>query len=328
MRVLTLCLLFLWNSVLTLGQDLTGVTGVRDSSFTPESEFNRMLKFYPDIHLAREEGSGDMVDRELPYLEVNNKLLTADIYRSITGGLSPGILVIHGGGWRSGDKRQLAPLARHLAGQGFTCVAIDYRLSTEALYPAGICDVKAAIRWMRANADSLLIIPGKIAVLGFSAGGHLAALAGTTGDASGFSDVCDGDEGTSQVQAIVDIDGILAFIHPESGEGNDGKSKSAATYWFGCTKEQREDLWVQASPLTHVSEKTPPTLFINSSVSRMHAGRDDFIKVLDRWGTYHETRVFPDAPHSFCLFEPWFTPMADYIVSFLDKVFNNSLSKE
>lgn len=322
MRTLALFLLMLWSILLAIGQDLSGVTGIRDTSFTPEREYMRMLKAFPDIQLVQEEIGGSRASRDVPYLEVDNSVLTADIYHSVSEGRCPGIVIIHGGGWRSGDKRQLGPLAQRLAAKGFTCITINYRLSTEALYPAAICDVKAAIQWLRENADSLYVDPDKIAALGFSAGGHLAALAGTTAsNVSKFADVCEGDRRNNHVQAIVDIDGILAFIHPESGEGDDRKSKSAATHWFGYTKEQREDLWVEASPLTHVSAATPPTLFINSSVNRMHAGRDDFIKELDQLGIYHDTKVFPDAPHSFCLFEPWFTPTLGYIVDFLAVVF-------
>lgn len=322
MRILTLFFLMSWRSLLVIGQDLSGLTSVRDTSFTLENEYTRMLKAYPDIRWVQEEIGGGRVSRDIPYLEVDSLVLTADIYHSVVEGLCPGIVIIHGGGWRSGDKRQLGSLSKRLAAKGFTCIAINYRLSTEALYPAAICDVKTAIQWVRENANSLYVDPDKIAALGFSAGGHLAALAGTTAvNVQGFAGVCEDDARNSQVQAIVDIDGILAFIHPESGEGDDRTSKSAATYWFGYTKEQREDLWVQASPLTHVSAATPPTLFINSSVNRMHAGRDDFIKELNQLGIYSDTKVFPDAPHSFCLFEPWFTPTLNYIVDFLNVVF-------
>jgi pectinesterase len=123
------------------------------------------------------------------------------------------------------------------------------------------------------------------------------------------------------VQAVVDVDGILAFIHPESGEGDDTKSLSAATQWFGTPKAESPALWQQASALTHVSAKTPPFLFINSSVARMHAGRDDFTRKLDAFGIYHQTHSFPDAPHSFPLFAPWFQPTLDYTAQFLDAVF-------
>ncbi|MBK1438930.1 alpha/beta hydrolase fold domain-containing protein [Parapedobacter sp. ISTM3] len=305
---------------LTVAPNKAGLTGIRDTGFTPEKEFQRMLKSYPFIRLVREQPHQSEVVRDVPYGDADNWELVADIYPAEgVEGKAPAVLLIFGGGWRSGDKRQLGPLAQRLAAEGFSCVTIDYRLSTHALYPAAVCDVKTALRWMHKHADSLRIDPHRIAVLGFSAGGQLAALAGTTAGNPELALAC-GGVGGDRVQAIIDIDGILAFIHPESGEGDDTKSTSAATYWFGYTKYERPDLWVEASPLTHVSENTPPTLFINSSVDRMHAGRDDFIRVLDEHGIYHERKVFADAPHSFCLFEPWFTPMLETITAFLNRV--------
>lgn len=122
------------------------------------------------------------------------------------------------------------------------------------------------------------------------------------------------------MQAIVSLDGSFSFVHPESDNGDDSKSISAATYWFGYTSRERLDLRIQASPLTHVGKDTPPTLFLNSSVKRMHAGRDDFQEILTRNAVYSEVYTFEDAPHSFCLFDPWFDPTVKKISSFLNKV--------
>lgn len=289
--------------------DTSGITGVRDSSFTRHGELLRMKKQYPDIQLVREPDDSPRIRRDVVYREVDGISLAGDIYHAEGNNTRvPGVLVVHGGGWRSGDKAQLGGLAYHLASAGYGCFAINYRLSTQALYPAAVHDVEAALQWMKLNADTLGIDPARIAVLGFSAGGQLAALIGAK-------------QGRDEVQAVVDIDGILAFIHPESGEGNDTHSKSAATYWFGYNKTERPDLWHEASALNYVSQTTPPTLFVNSSVDRMHAGREDYIRVLDQFGIYHETKTFADAPHSFCLFEPWFTPMSATIIDFLATVF-------
>ncbi len=118
------------------------------------------------------------------------------------------------------------------------------------------------------------------------------------------------------------MDGTLSFVHPESGEGIDSTGRiSAATYWFGYNKEQNPMLWQIASPLSYVSSRTPPTLFINSSVNRMHAGREDYLKVLKQYNIYTEVHAFDKAPHSFPLFNPWFQPTVQYIDAFLNKVF-------
>jgi pectinesterase len=250
------------------------------------------------------------------------KKLFLDIYKPKRKGKAPAVLMVHGGGWRSGDRTHNNTLARKLAAKGYVCVTADYSLSTHALYPAAVHDLKAAIRWMRMEGNAYGIDTARIAILGFSAGGELAAFTGATNGNAKFEGISIEKTASSTVQAVIDIDGILAFIHPESGEGNDSKSVSAATYWFGYPKSQRPDLWNDASPLTHVSAKTPPFLFINSSVGRMHAGREDFIQKLNAFGTYSEVRTFPDAPHTFMFFDPWFEPTLATISGFLKKVFD------
>jgi pectinesterase len=122
------------------------------------------------------------------------------------------------------------------------------------------------------------------------------------------------------------MDGLLAFIHKESGEGDDSKRISAATNWFGYSKAENPELWKQGSPLTHIGSHAAPILFLNSNVARMHAGRDDFIKILDEHNIYSEVKEF-DAPHSFVLFEPWFTPVLQATDSFLKKVFDKQAIK-
>ncbi|HEY6062980.1 MAG TPA: pectinesterase family protein, partial [Chitinophagaceae bacterium] len=231
------------------------------------------------------------------------------------------ILIFHGGGWRSGNKTLHHPLAQQLASLGYVCFTPEYRLSTEALFPAAIYDAKAAIRWVRENALRYGVDVNQIVVAGHSAGGELAAFLGTTNDKAGFEGFGGHSNFSSKVNAVINMDGILAFIHPESGEGDDTRRVSAATNWFGSNKTENPRLWMQGSPLTHVGPHTPPTLFINSSVERMHAGRDDYIRILRHYNIYTEVKLFGNAPHSFCLFEPWFSPIVQTIDQFLIKIF-------
>jgi pectinesterase len=203
---------------------------------------------------------------------------------------------------------------------GFFAVTVEYRLSTEALYPAPLIDLETAIRWIRSHASAYYPVDkDEFAVWGFSAGGQLAALIGSTNGSRLF-----GGDKNSDVQAVVDVDGTLAFIHPESGEGNDSNGPSAATLWFGAPKSAGTQKWDEAGALNHVSKMNPPILFINSSVARMHAGRTDMIRKLDSLHIYSEVHEFPDAQHTFPLFEPWFTKTLDYTVAFLNKVFDRS----
>ena len=191
---------------------------------------------YPDIRIAAPALSPTVrVAMNLVYARPDDRPLHLDAFYPAKKGRKrhPAVLLIHGGGWRSGDRSQQIPMAQQLAAQGYVAVTAEYRLSTEALYPAAVHDLKAAVRWLRANAAVYGIDTTKIAALGCSAGGQLAALLGTGGDVATLEGRGGHPAQSSRVQAVVDIDGILAFIHPESGEGDDSRSTSAATYWFG-----------------------------------------------------------------------------------------------
>lgn len=302
-------------------------TGIPDTSFSVRGSYRHEIAAHPNILIADSTMPASVqAVRNIAYrTTAGGKKLLLDIYKPKrrTKALLPAVLMVHGGGWRSGDRTHNNTLARQLAAKGYICITADYSLSTHALYPAAVHDLKAAVRWIRSKGSEYGIDTARVAILGFSAGGELAAFVGTTGGNPKFEGITGKNEGSSTVQAAIDIDGTLAFIHPESGEGNDSKSISAATYWFGYPKAERPDLWVEASPLTHVSAKTPPFLFINSSVDRMHAGRTDFITKLNAFGTYSEVRTFADAPHTFMFFDPWFEPTLTTISGFLKKVFPN-----
>lgn len=302
-------------------------TGIPDTSFSVKGSYRHEIAAHPNIRVADSTMPASVQSvRNIAYRTTpGGKKLFLDIYKPKrrTKALLPAVLMVHGGGWRSGDRTHNNTLARQLAAKGYICITADYSLSTHALYPAAVHDLKAAVRWMRSKGSEYDIDTSRVAILGFSAGGELAAFVGTTGGNPKFEGIAGQNEGSSTVQAVIDIDGTLAFIHPESGEGNDSKSISAATYWFGYPKAERPELWVEASPLTHVSAKTPPFLFINSSVDRMHAGRTDFIAKLNAFGTYSEVRTFADAPHTFMFFDPWFEPTLATISGFLKKVFPN-----
>ncbi len=301
-----------------------GLTGVKDASFNTKGAFAQIQKQFPNSSLVEFTPPQSVAEmRNVVYADMGTRELQLDIFypKAKAKKPVPAVLIIHGGGWRSGDRSQHISLAQKMAERGFVAVTAEYRLSTEALYPAALHDLKGAVRWMRANAKKYNIDPDKIASLGFSAGGQLAALLGTTNNISRLEGNAGNTSFSSKINAIVDLDGTLAFIHPESGEGDDSKSISAATYWFGYTKTQKSELWHEAGALNHVDKNTPPILFINSSVDRMHAGRDDMRRKLSALGIYSEVQSFPDAPHTFVLFNPWFDPVVGHITTFLQKIF-------
>jgi acetyl esterase/lipase len=307
-------------------QSWPGLTGKPDTSYNTNSAYLSSKKNYPDIKVVEEFHSASVAEQKsIVYCKTGERELLLDAFYPAEKSKikRTAILIIHGGGWRSGNRTQHYPLAQRLANLGYVCFTPEYRLSTEALFPAAVYDIKAAIRWIKKSAGQYNIDTNKITVLGFSAGGELAAFIATTNGNITFEGTECNLKYSSSVKAVVDIDGTLSFVHPESGEGDDRKRISAATNWFGVPKKHNPDLWKQASPLTYAGKTTPPTLFINSSVEKMHAGRGDYIKILNENNIYSEVKGFENSPHSFCLFEPWFEPTVKTIDGFLKKVFSN-----
>ncbi len=306
----------------------------RDTSYTLYQAWIKIKKDFPGAKIVYPgvaksiRTAYDMVYSTLPETPYGRRELKLDIFRPAKPGKYPAVILVHGGGWRSGNKSMQVPLAMQIATQGYVTACVEYRLSPEALYPAAVYDLKAAVRFLRANALKFSIDPDRIAISGSSAGGQLAAL---TGMSSGL-DLFDGNEGdtavSAKVQAIIDMDGILDFTDPnESAKDNNPAKPSAGAQWLGVTYKADPGKWIEASPVLYGGKNTPPILFVNSSQPRYHAGRDSLIRILDTFGVYSEVHTLNGAPHTFWLFDPWFETTVEYMVDFLDKIFKNPGNK-
>jgi acetyl esterase/lipase len=295
----------------------------RDTSFTLDNTAPKIYKQYPHAKLVEAKLPTAVAAQEnIVYTRYGERELHLDLFSPREKGTDPypGVILIHGGGWRSGNRQMEWPMAQYLAARGYVTATVEYRLSAEALYPAGVYDLKGAIRWMRKNAVQYNIDPNKIAVYGCSAGGELAAFLGTTGDIKRFEGNAGYAERSSRVQAVIDIDGVLDFTTPaESAKDDDPKKPSAGKAWFGASYKEKPELWKDASPIKYVDDKTAPILFVNSALERFHAGRDEMIAQLNKLGISSEVHTIPDTPHPFWLFHPWFDEASGYILKFLDK---------
>jgi pectinesterase len=317
-RSVVLFLLLVFSRVV-FAQSPKGLTYKSDTSFTKYQAVKWALAQSPNAKLAVAKDVKNIeIQENIKYTTEDGIDLMLDVFSPKNTKNAPCLIIIHGGGWRSGDKTHHHEMAKVLAMRGYVVVTPSYRLSTHALYPAAMVDAKTAIRWVRGHSKSLKINPEKIAIAGFSAGGQMAALVGTTNDQKLYDKSETLKNVSSKVASVIDIDGVLAYIHPESGEGDDSKNTSAATYYFGYSKTEKPELWNEASALNHVSAGDPPVLFINSSQDRMHAGREDFIKKLNTFSIYSEVHTF-NAPHTFCMLEEWFLPTIDLMDKFLIK---------
>lgn len=300
----------------SFGQIATGLTGIRDTSFNNPSAFLKEKKYHPGIEMPAVDISGITQKKELTYYETGKRKLKLDAFYPKHKTNRVAVIIIHGGGWRSGNRTQHHDLAKALANKGYACFTPEYRLSTEAYFPAAIFDIKEAIKWIKVHAKDFNVDSARLVVAGFSAGGQMAALVGCTGDMPTFENYDQKKGISTKVKAIIDIDGTTSFVHAESSEQKNPSVEGASAYWLGYTPKDNPLLWATASPLSY-ARFSPPILFLNSSVERMHAGRDDYMKILDERKVLNRMPTFENSPHSFCLFEPWFTPTVNYIDDFL-----------
>jgi acetyl esterase/lipase len=187
----------------------------------------------------------------------------------------PLIVYIHGGGWAEGSKYECP--AGGIAEYGFAVACINYRLSTEAKFPAQIEDIRAATLWLRENSETYGYDSEKFGVWGHSAGGHLAALAGTSG------------ENDTRFQAAADWSGPADFTSVEEIAVDLNASdiqyyvvdeKTAIAYLLGGAISEKSALAMEADPITHVTSDDPPFMIV-------HGENDGTVNVSRSRALYH-----------------------------------------
>jgi len=316
------CIVFCCTNIL-FASDPQGTDRI-DTTYTISSTAKNILKDYPGTSLVIPYKPADIsVDLNAIYKKIGKRELSADIYYSQMNLVNkkPAIIMIHGGGWRSGNKLMEQYTAIQLASLGYFCIAIEYRLSPEAVYPAAVIDILDAVNWVKENGNKYSADTSKIVLMGESAGGHLASLAGIKWEY--FYSILLKKQGCqANISAIINIDGVMDMTVPsESGKDTIADKPSAAKQWIGYTFNDRPELWKGVSPVNYIDKNTPPMLFINSSMDRFHAGRDEAIEKMRLLNIYSEVHSIPDSPHSFWFFHPWIDEALNYIKLFLDKVF-------
>jgi acetyl esterase/lipase len=198
------------------------------------------------------------------YVERDSGPLKADVYAPNGEGPFPGVLVVHGGAWRTGTRGQLAGVAQMLAENGFTAVAISYRLAPQCKFPAQIEDCKAAVRWMRINAARLKINPERIGGYGYSAGAHLVSLLGTTDDKDGLEGVADAARLPSTRLQCIAAGGAPCDLRPIPADVD------GLAFFLGGSPAVCPEQYRLASPAAFVSSDDPPMFFF-------HGERDQLV---------------------------------------------------
>jgi len=202
--------------------------------------------------------------RDVEYASLDGHRLLLDVYQPDTRDRSPLVIWVHGGAWRAGSKDSVPVIG--LVKRGFAIASVDYRLSPVAKFPAQVYDIKAAIRFLRTNADSYNVDPDRFIIAGASAGGHLAALVGVT---NGVAEL----EGTvgANLQTSSDVHGIVSFygasnlqtILSQSTPHGLSVRVPALELLLGGQPDNKAALAKLASPVAHVDTGDPPLLLIH-----------------------------------------------------------------
>lgn len=173
----------------------------------------------------------------------------------------PGLVIIHGGGWRSGDKGggQWRSLPLEYASKGYVAISVNYRLTDEAPFPACVEDVKCAVRWLRANAEKYNVDPQRIGAYGNSAGAHLVAMLGLVGPDAGL----EGD-GPYQDQSSL-VQAVCCSATPTDFSDWGGRSFRGESTFLAGPAESLAERIKKASPISYVRSDAPPFLVIHGT---------------------------------------------------------------
>jgi acetyl esterase/lipase len=263
---------------------------------------------YPERRIAFPNGVNGLPD--LTYSTVTGfRPLTLDLYlpaAQVSGG-APVIIYVHGGGWTSGHTRHSGAFENwpgvlaSLAGRGYVVASLNYRLSGEAPFPAAEQDVKSAVRWLRANAVRFGIDKRRIGIWGGSAGGQLAALAGTSCGVQALEPLVADAKPPAEsecVQAVVAWYGVFDFTPLASN----GTAPPPVARYLDCEQGACTDEQISlASPIRYIDRSDPPFLLIHGALDKTVAPSqsEKFHAALLASAVRSQLLVLPDVDHSF-----------------------------
>jgi acetyl esterase/lipase len=221
-----------------------------------------------------------------------------DIYRPADNATHPAILFVHGGGFRAGSRKGYTRNCIQLAQTGYVTATADYRLAPKAPFPAAVNDVKAAVRYLRANAARLSLDPQKIGATGGSAGGHLVLFLGVTGNVPEFEGNGPNRDQSSRVQCVVSMYGPSDFT---KSYGRSVDAAEVLPLFLGGDLEHAREAHLRASPLYWVTPDAPPTLAIQGTKDR-YVNYEQSVWIIERLlaaGVPAEIETIEGADHGF-----------------------------
>jgi acetyl esterase/lipase len=250
------------------------------------------------------------------YARYGHLALRLDLYLPIGSKTAvPGVIVIRGGGWMVNDRKESAHVAAALAERGVGAASIEYRTAAQAAFPGAVQDVKAAIRWMRANAIRHGISANAIGTLGGSSGAYMALLAGIADDRE-----LEGAGGNNRVSSRVQ--GIVAMATPTDLSRLDTGGQRVVTQFLHTSLARNPTLWMRASPVNHVRAGGPPILLIHGTADEavLPEQSSRFAELYRKAGGEVELAMLPKAPHPFWNYMPWFEDTMNRAAAFFHHI--------
>lgn len=276
--------------------------------------------------IARSTLDGLNAERDVTYARYGDRALEMDLYRpKAAWGRLPAVVCIHGGGWANGNRASHEKLAQALAARGYVTATISYRLSGEAPFPAAIEDCKAAVRYLRANAEKYGIDVQSIGAMGLSAGGHLTALLATSAGVNELEGCGGNAEFSSTIQAAVPMGAQTDLLSQRTREISAAEDRGQIWRQFlGGTQQDQIANYRLASPLHHLDSDDPPCWFITGETDDSSTHAEVFRMKLNDLAIQNGLTVIKDAPHPFLGKQIWF----DEAIDVADKFFSRHLRHE
>jgi acetyl esterase/lipase len=234
---------------------------------------------FTTLSAAEQVPDGVTFEKGIEYSNPDNQHLQLNMARPTDGkGPFPAIVCIHGGGFRAGTREGFNRLCIQLAEQGYVAVTVTYRLAPKYQFPAAVHDVKAAVRWMRANAEKYNVDPNRIGTTGGSAGGHLAQFLGVTSGVKRF----EGDGGNASFSSSVNC--VVNFYGPSDFTKSYDASVDAAEVlplFLGGNLQEQRRRHIVSSPLYWVTPDAAPTLCVHGTKDS-YVAHEQAVWIIDR----------------------------------------------
>ena len=285
----------------------------------PPGTFQELIDLYQahgvNVHYPKiepEDGVTRLLD--IPFVTRGEQELKLDLFLPAKTHVNSSLVIlVHGGGFRMGDKKREHPKAHWLVNRGYAVACVQYRLSGVASFPAPLNDLKAAVSWLRKNAADYGYDSGKIAMFGGSAGGHLTSLVASTADKEAF----ERSEVSNAIQAAI-VMGTPPDMNSPYGISESRNEGSDYRMFLGVSYDDHPEVVNKASTFHHLSENTPPSLLIDEHFNLSSA---PVRNKMAEWGTTHDYLVLSGGIHGEWRLEPWFTITLDRTDRFLRKLF-------